>query len=55
MELGNVQKAIEYAQKDLELTMCMIGTDDTEYLQGENGESQLQHWFRYLNELCDIY
>lgn len=55
MQLGDTQKATEYAQKDLELTTCMIGTDDTEYLQGEKGEGQLQHWFRYLEDLCDIY
>lgn len=55
MDDGGIDKAIEYTQKDLELTMCMIGTDDTEYLQSNNGELQLQHWFRYLNDLCDIY
>ncbi|ROV89455.1 hypothetical protein VMCG_10198 [Cytospora schulzeri] len=56
LELGDSQKATEYAQKDLELTYCMIGTDDTDYLQGvAKDEGKLKYWFRHLEDLRDIY
>ncbi|ROV91562.1 hypothetical protein VPNG_09746 [Cytospora leucostoma] len=54
LENGDVQKATEYAQRDLELTIYMVGTDDTEYLHGDDKDGQLGYWFRQLENMGDM-
>ncbi|KUI59072.1 SET domain-containing protein 5 [Cytospora mali] len=56
LELGDVQSATEYAKKDLKLTICMVGTDDTEYLHGDgNTDQHLAYWYRYLENMDEVY
>ncbi|KAK7747246.1 hypothetical protein SLS53_001499 [Cytospora paraplurivora] len=54
LENGDVQKATEYAQRDLELTIYMVGTDDTDYLHGDDKDGQLGYWFRQLENMGDM-
>ncbi|RWA08362.1 hypothetical protein EKO27_g6746 [Xylaria grammica] len=48
LDLGFMQGAVQYAQKELELERCMLGTD-TAHLQGEMGGAEF--WLQLLQRL----
>lgn len=54
MEIGDVQRAGEYTQKDLDLITLMVGTDDRAYLRGESRLSRMGHWFRHLENMGGV-